>query len=542
MVASALALAALALRPAPIRHPRLHMVATSEAVSSPSAAAASAAAAAGPELALLERIDAPAPALTAFDLAEAMATRSLAVTPWKHAFRKLVTDEAFLSHGWARRPFKLNAECGFAVGSYTMRDVERDITQLPPQFVAHGMQWGNGIYNKPMDAGFSYSDVAKTMEQATVVMLNAGFIVPALAQVSLAMLEATQLPIWTNVYLSRKGLTRSTQLHTDQQDVFLVQTTGRKRWRVYAPPAPAETPAHDPFARGKGEDQMATDDGALLIDTVMEPGQLLYIPAGFPHATDTMVDAAAAAGREEGEAGQAQAQEEEPSVHLTVGVDTHLWSLSYAHLRAHALRRAGESAELADGRPVTALPAERWAALHEPLPLGFLSAPILAPLLAEGGAATGGADAAEAAACRAMAERAAATMLLAEPMRWQGKDAAALREHLKLDEAAARMVEHHRHVLAVQTRMYLRAAHRPSAGGAGGAGAALGAKEQKAATAALMQDMDELDAAMAALDAWSAGAAADGGAAKAGFGGGGGGGGAGSTASKKKGAAKKKKR
>ena len=533
VVASALALAALAplaLRPTSLRHPRIRLVATSETVSPPAAAAT----ASSPEVALLERINAPAPALTAFDLAETMATRSLALTPWRNTFRKLVTDETFLSHGWARRPFKLSAECGFAVGSYTMRDVERDITLLPPQFVAHGMQWGNGIYNKPMEAGFSYQDVAKTMEQATVVMLNAGFIVPALAQVSLAMLEATQLPIWTNVYLSRKGLTRSTQLHTDKQDVFLVQTTGRKRWRVYAPPAPADTPAHDPFARGKGEDQMVADDAALLIDTVMEPGQLLYIPAGFPHATDTMVDAADAAG---------DGQEEEPSVHLTVGVDTHLWSLSYAHLRAHALRRAGESAELADGRPVTALPAERWAALHEPLPLGFLSAPILAPLLEGGGGGGGGggtghadAVAAEAAACRAMAERSAATMLLAEPLRWEGRDAAALREHLKLDEAAARMVEHHRHVLAVQSRMYLRAAHRT-------AGASLSAKEQKAATAALLQDMDELDAAMAALDAWSAGATDGGGAAKAGFGGGGGGGGGmGNAPSKKKGGAKKKKR
>ena len=58
---------------------------------------------------------------------------------------------------------------------------------------------------------------------------------------STAMLEATRLPIWMNVYLSKPGLTTSTQLHTDTQDVLLIQTTGRKRWRVYRPPPPGFT-------------------------------------------------------------------------------------------------------------------------------------------------------------------------------------------------------------------------------------------------------------------------------------------------------------
>ena len=42
---------------------------------------------------------------------------------------------------------------------YTMEDVERDVTRLPPQFVAHGVDYEGGIYNKPMEAGFTYADV-----------------------------------------------------------------------------------------------------------------------------------------------------------------------------------------------------------------------------------------------------------------------------------------------------------------------------------------------------------------------------------------------
>ena len=57
-----------------------------------------------------------------------------------------------------------------------MEDVERDVTRLPPQFVAHGVDYEGGIYNKPMEAGFTYADVDAAMDGATVVMLNAGFV------------------------------------------------------------------------------------------------------------------------------------------------------------------------------------------------------------------------------------------------------------------------------------------------------------------------------------------------------------------------------
>ena len=31
----------------------------------------------------------------------------------------------------------------------------------------------------------------------------------------------------------------------------------------------------------------------------------------------------------------------DPSVHLTVGIDTHIWGLNYASMREFALRRSG---------------------------------------------------------------------------------------------------------------------------------------------------------------------------------------------------------
>ena len=76
------------------------------------------------------------------------------------------------------------------------------------------------------------------------------------------------------------------------------------------------------MARGKANDRLELDElGPPLIDTVLTPGQVLYVPAGYPHTTDTVhLDGA-------GEAA------EQDSVHLTIGIDTHIWGLNYAGAR-----------------------------------------------------------------------------------------------------------------------------------------------------------------------------------------------------------------
>ena len=93
---------------------------------------------------------------------------------------------------------------------------------------------------------------------------------------------------------------------------------------------------------------------------MLTPGQLLYMPAGFPHTTDTL-DCAL---------------ENEPSVHLTLGVDTHIWGLDGLGARAGALALLGEDDALA-GREATAADADfYWSKLRKTLPaLGWRGAP-----------------------------------------------------------------------------------------------------------------------------------------------------------------------
>jgi len=123
----------------------------------------------------------------------------------------------------------------------------------------------------------------------------------------------------------------------------VVQTQGRKRWRVYSPPNCAVKLNADPFCRGKGEDElsvpMLSDEGSeLLLDVTLVPGDVLFVPARFPHTTDTLNcydDENHSGGGNGGD------KEKKSSIHLTLGLDTHVWAMNYMSMRTLALRRFG---------------------------------------------------------------------------------------------------------------------------------------------------------------------------------------------------------
>ena len=68
--------------------------------------------------------------------------------------------------------------------------------------------------------------------------------------------------------------------------MFVIQTQGQKHWRVFSPPPPSRMPKADPLARGKSKDKLElTEMSSPLLDIVLTAGQVLYVPAGFPHTT-----------------------------------------------------------------------------------------------------------------------------------------------------------------------------------------------------------------------------------------------------------------
>lgn len=71
--------------------------------------------------------------------------------------------------------------------------------------------------------------------------------------------------------------------HIDNYDVFLLQGEGTRRWKVGA------KGQYSP--RGGDTNTALIDDFDPIIDVVLESGDMLYIPPGYPHCAETLTTA-----------------------------------------------------------------------------------------------------------------------------------------------------------------------------------------------------------------------------------------------------------
>ncbi|GMH58198.1 hypothetical protein TrRE_jg11179, partial [Triparma retinervis] len=191
------------------------------------------------------------------------------------------------------------------------------------------------------DAKLSFDEVKASLEKGTVIFNSAGaHISETVAPATLAAQDGIgggAAGVCCNLYVTRSGAATSAPPHTDKQDVVVIQTQGKKHWRVYSPPDPSHKPHVEAFARGKGDDdfplhKLSEQGGELLLDVILEKGDVLYVPARFPHTTDTV----------EAEEGG------DWSIHMTFGLDNHVWDLDYGTIRRMGLLKAGAADALED--------------------------------------------------------------------------------------------------------------------------------------------------------------------------------------------------
>lgn len=179
--------------------------------------------------------------------------------------------------------------------------------------------------------------------------------------------QASSTPLWSlasrleghfrcavgaNAYLTPAG-TQGFAPHFDDIDAFILQVAGAKRWRVYPPrPDGLDTlPRHSSVDFGLAD----VAGRAPVVDAVLHPGDVLYLPRGAVHqavavaADDAVGVAAVAAG---------------PSLHLTLST-SQLWT--WADWLKASFAEAVESA------------AAEEVALRRTLPRGLLSVAGVAP-------------------------------------------------------------------------------------------------------------------------------------------------------------------
>ncbi|GAA1932543.1 hypothetical protein GCM10009797_27640 [Nocardioides hwasunensis] len=74
--------------------------------------------------------------------------------------------------------------------------------------------------------------------------------------------------------------------HYDVHDVFVLQIAGRKRWSIHSPVLPS--PLRDQPWTDRRDDVRRAAEEEPVIETVLEPGDALYLPRGYLHSATAL--------------------------------------------------------------------------------------------------------------------------------------------------------------------------------------------------------------------------------------------------------------
>merc|ERR1711871_1756233 len=157
---------------------------------------------------------------------------------------------------------------------------------------------------------------------------GASYWLPKVAEINLNITRMFGLPSRTNVYVTGEGLADTMNPHTDFQCTFIVQLEGAKRWKLWKKKDNVLPVRHHMIVgknRQSENDNTPESLGKPLVDVVLRPGDILYIPRGYLHATATNVDK-----RSDYHSAGSIFGGEAPSMHLTVGVES-LWDLGVSN-------------------------------------------------------------------------------------------------------------------------------------------------------------------------------------------------------------------
>ena len=215
----------------------------------------------------------------------------------------LSPDRFFADH-YERAPLvSLNGEPGRFASLLTLERLDRFLaeTELRDPMVA----LANHLSPVPRD---EYIDGAGRIEPAavareygkgsTIVLNELHESLPALGAFCRAVEEAFSAQVTTNVYLTPPG-NQGFPPHFDNHDVFVLQVSGRKRWRLW------ETALETPY-RGERFEESGFVAERVSREFVLGPGDSAYIPRGVMH--------------------DAENDGGEPSLHVTVGLFTRKWA------------------------------------------------------------------------------------------------------------------------------------------------------------------------------------------------------------------------
>ncbi|RXZ48799.1 cupin [Agromyces fucosus] len=159
---------------------------------------------------------------------------------------------------------------------------------------------------------------------ATIVLQGLHRLWPPIIDFTRELIDDLGHPAQVNAYVTPPS-SQGFDAHYDTHDVFVLQVSGEKHWRIHAPVL-VDPLRSQPWDRHRGAVARAAT-GEPVIDAVLRPGDALYLPRGWIHSA-TALGAT--------------------SVHLTVGMAAY----TRADLVDALLREVGDNAALRGSLPL----------------------------------------------------------------------------------------------------------------------------------------------------------------------------------------------
>jgi ribosomal protein L16 Arg81 hydroxylase len=122
-------------------------------------------------------------------------------------------------------------------------------------------------------------------EGSTVVLQGLHRLWPPLIEFADQLAADLGHPTQVNAYVTPPS-SRGFSPHYDVHDVFVLQVAGEKHWRIHAPvlPDPLRTQAW----QDRADQVAAAAEGEPVIDAVLRPGDVLYLPRGYIHSAEAL--------------------------------------------------------------------------------------------------------------------------------------------------------------------------------------------------------------------------------------------------------------
>ena len=140
--------------------------------------------------------------------------------------------------------------------------------------------------------------VEEYMRGATIILPHLHDSMANLEEFCRSLEEVFCCHVQTNIYLTPPG-NQGFPPHYDNHDVFVMQISGAKAWRLYG------TPVETPY-RGERFELGHHQAGEPTETFTLEAGDCVYLPRGMMHDAENVGD--------------------EPSLHITVGLITKTWA------------------------------------------------------------------------------------------------------------------------------------------------------------------------------------------------------------------------